>query len=530
MSSVLHRIAHRLVVGIAGTELTPDEERCLGEEPPAGVILFSRNVSSSAQLAALTERIREVTAGDGGLDPLIMADHEGGRISVLSCAIGAPPSQAAVARTGSLKLSRSLYREVASDLRALGLNVLLGPVADVNTEPLNPVIGTRSFGEDPARVAVLVRESVIEIQRGKVAACIKHFPGHGSTSDDSHLSLPVVKRTPAQLKELDRPPFGAGVWAGASMVMMGHIVPPEGVGPATYESGIIAGTLREELGFDGVVITDALEMTGARVRIGGPSEGPLEERPLAEIVELSLKAGNDLLLFSKPVREVYRALEELGRLQELSHGFWDETFPRMSAASAARVRALRDKYAHRGGGELRVDRAGKGLQVISGKIAKKSIFVDRDPRSMLPIALPGVGSILFAGERSDFQNDTVRRFIARVMALCRAGRPDLHDLDDCDTLHTSLDHSTLQSDGMEMDLYRHGPEKDAGGPNLLFLLNRRSIGEALVSRVAEKADIVIVTDWPYVIDLLPEDKTVIMTYGIYEAAADAVFGATISRS
>ena len=517
-------------MGIAGTELTPNEERYLGEEPPAGIVLFSRNVSSSPQLAALTERIREIITGAGLLDPLIMADHEGGRISVLSRAIGAPPSQAAVARTGSLKLSRSLYREVAGDLHALGLNVLLGPVADVNTEPLNPVIGTRSFGDDPARVAVLVRESVIAIQREKVAACIKHFPGHGSTSDDSHLCLPVIKRSPAQLKELDRPPFGAGVWAGASMVMMGHIVPPDGSGPATYESGIIAGTLREELGFDGVVITDALEMAGASMRTGGSAEEPPEERPLSEIVELSLRAGNDLLLFSKPAGELYPALEELGRTQGQSRGFWDETFPRLSSASVVRVRELRDKYAHRGGSGLRADRAGKGLQAVSGKIAGRSIFVARDPNSLLPITLPGIGSVVFAGESGDFENGTVRRFIARVMALYRAGAPDIHDFEDYDALHAGFDHSTVQSDGMEMDLFRLGPEEDAAGPNLLFLLNRRSVGEALLSRIAEEIDIVIVTDWPYAADLLPGGRTIILTYGIYEAAAEALFNASVSRS
>ncbi len=517
-------------MGLSGTELTPDEERYLGEEPPAGIILFSRNVSTSLQLAALTGRIREITAGAGGLDPLVMADHEGGRIAVLSRAIGTPPSQAAVARTGSLKLSRLLYRELAADLRALGLNVLLGPVADVNTEPLNPVIGTRSFGDDPARVAVLVRESVIEIQREKVAACIKHFPGHGSTSDDSHVALPVIKRTPAQLKDFDRPPFGAGVWAGASMVMMGHIVPPEGTGPATYESGIIAGTLREELGFDGVVITDALEMTGARVRNGGPSGGASEERPLAEIVELSLQAGNDLLLFSKPAGEIYPELEKLEGSQELSRSFWDERFPRLSPASERRVRALRDKCAFRGAGDLRADRAGKNLKAVSVKIARKSVFVARDPHSLLPVTSAGIGSVVFAGERIDFENDTVRRFIARVMALCRAGASDLHGLDDYDALHGGFDHSTVQSDGKEMDLYRQELKKDTSGPNLLFLLNRRSIGEALLSLISKEADIVVATDWPYVMDLLHEDNAVIMTYGTYEAAAEVVFEASLSSS
>ncbi len=523
MPSILQRIAPHLVLGLSGIELTPDEERHLGDVPPAGIILFSRNVSTSRQLAALTKRIREIVNGSGGRYPLIMADHEGGRISVLSRAIGAPPSQAAVARTGSLKLSRSLYREIARDLCALGLNVLLGPVADVNTEPLNPVIGTRSFGDDPARVAVLVREAVIAIQREKVAACIKHFPGHGSTSEDSHLALPLIRRTAAQLKELDRPPFGAGVWAGASMVMMGHIVPPEGTGPATYESGMIAGTLREELGFDGVVITDALEMTGARAATSGSADAPPNERPLAEIVELSLQAGNDLLLFSRPVGEVYPMFEALEGSQELSGDFWDETFPRLSAASSRRVRALCDKYAYRGAGDLRADRAGEGMQAVAGKIAGKSAFAVRDPRSILPLASARIESIRFAGERGDFENDTVRAFIARVMALCRAGLRDIPDLGDYGELHTVFEKSEIVSKDKEIDIYHQEIDGGAGGPRLLFLLNRRAIGEELLSQVAGEADVVVATDWPYAADLLPDDKAVIITYGIYPAAAEAVF-------
>jgi beta-glucosidase-like glycosyl hydrolase len=510
-------------VGLSGTELTPEEERYLGDVPPAGVILFSRNVSSPRQLAALTGRIHEIIRGSGALDPLVMADHEGGRISVLSRAIGIPPSQAAVARTGSIRLSRSLYGAIARDLRALGVNALLGPVADVNTEPDNPVIGTRSFGDDPARVAVLVREAVIAVQREKVAACIKHFPGHGSTVDDSHVDLPVIKRTPTRLKELDRPPFGAGIWAGASMVMMGHIVPPEGSGPATYESGIIAGTLREELGFDGVVVTDALEMSGARVRVRELSGESPEERTPAEIVELALQAGNDLLLFSRPIVEVYPMLDGIDPSMELSPGFWEETFPILSAPSSSRVQALRSKFALGREERIRSDGVVRDMPQLAGKIAEKSISVARDPGSHLPLKKGGLGAVRFAGERSDFENTCVLSFIEKVLVICGQGEQVLDGLDDYEALRALLEHSAIESDAMEIDTFRLEPPDDSGGAKILFLLNRRAMGGELLAKLAEEADVIIVTDWPYAADILPVESTVIVTYGTYPAAAEALF-------
>ncbi|HER44526.1 MAG TPA: glycoside hydrolase family 3 protein, partial [Candidatus Eisenbacteria bacterium] len=155
MPVTLSQLAPQLVVGLEGLEITESERRLLRSAPPAGVILFARNVSSADQLKSLTRDVISTIAGASGIAPLVAADHEGGRISVLSRAIGTPPSQLATARTGDLDLCRRVYGETARRMAACGVNVMLGPVADVNTEPDNPVIGTRSFGRDPAAVAVL---------------------------------------------------------------------------------------------------------------------------------------------------------------------------------------------------------------------------------------------------------------------------------------------------------------------------------------------------------------------------------------
>lgn len=502
MPATLSQLAPQLVVGLGGLEISGTERRLLEASPPAGVILFARNVSSTAQLTSLTGDIISAISGASGITPLVMADHEGGRISVLSGAVGTPPSQLAMARTGDLELCRRVYRETAQRMVACGVNVMLGPVADVNTEPNNPVIGTRSFGDDPASVAVLVRESVKVCRERGLAACIKHFPGHGSTTEDSHVALPSIRRAPHELKRIDRPPFGAGIWAGTELVMTGHIVPPECTGPATFEPGIIVGILREELCFDGVVITDALEMAGVRLDRAAGEEGA-GDRPMEEIVDLALHAGNDLLLFSRPVEDVYGELERFGK-------------HRMDSRSVRRIEMLRRGLSNRRMG-LFGDSAPQQVRNMSGpidpyrEVASKSIEVKRDPRSLLPIVDASPRSILFVGEKVDFENGVVERFASRIIrAFDREGR-------DSGIAGGFLSNRTGLSSGIERAEFR---PSGAVGPALVVLLGRRPIERDLLGDIAAGADIVVVTDWPEAADMLDGGLTVISTYGIYEAAAD----------
>lgn len=497
----LSQLAPQLVVGLQGPEISEAERGLLEASPPAGVILFARNVHSAAQLTSLTDDIISTISEASGIAPLVMADHEGGRISVLSRAIGAPPSQLATARTGNLELCRRVYRETAGRMAACGLNVMLGPVADVNTEPRNPVIGTRSFGDDPASVAVLVRESVKVCREEGLAACIKHFPGHGSTTEDSHFSLPSILRAPHELKRIDRPPFGAGIWAGAELVMTGHVVPPDCDGPATLEPGIIVGILREELCFDGVVITDALEMAGVRWNrdsAGGGAGG----RPMEEIVDLALRAGNDLLLFSRPVGDVYGELEQLGKL-------------RMDPRSVRRIERLRIALSERCGGSSG-DSRGEDRGDPYREVASRSIEVKRDPHSLLPIRDAEPGSIVFVGEKADFENGIVREFAGGIIgAFDREGdKPELAEgiLSERDGLSNGFERAEFNPPGAE-------------GPALLLLLNRRPIDPILLGEITEGAGIVVVTDWPPAAEMLAEGLTVISTFGVYGAAVERLIGA-----
>lgn len=247
-----------------------------------GVVLFHFNIEGPRQLSELTRALREA-----GGDPVVSLDEEGGDVTRLGHRTASPyPGNAALGAVGDEALTRRVYREMGEDLRAVGVTVNLAPSVDVNAAEDNPVIGTRSFGADPDLVARHGVAAIRGLRDAGIAAVAKHFPGHGSTRQDSHHLLPTVD---ADLDLLDRrelPPFRAAVAAGVDAIMTAHVRIPAVTGdaPATLAPAAITGLLRDRLGYTGPVITDALEMRGASEALGIP-----------EAAVRSLLAGSDLL-------------------------------------------------------------------------------------------------------------------------------------------------------------------------------------------------------------------------------------------
>ncbi|MEU4380125.1 glycoside hydrolase family 3 N-terminal domain-containing protein [Micromonospora echinofusca] len=276
----------------------------------AGHTLFGTNVHDPAQVAASTAALRA-----GRPDVLIAIDEEGGDVTRLAHATGSPyPGNAALGAIDEVALTRRVYEAIGAELAALGVTVNLAPTVDVNTADENPVIGTRSFGADPARVAAHSAAAVTGLQAAGVAACAKHFPGHGATVADSHHELPTVDVPLDVLRWRDLPPFAAVVEAGARAVMTAHIRVPAltGDGPATFSRAVLVDLLRGEYGFTGTVITDALEMKGAAVAAGGV--GPAAVRALAAGADLlCIGAQVDAELVERVVAEIVGALGD-GRL------------------------------------------------------------------------------------------------------------------------------------------------------------------------------------------------------------------------
>ncbi|MBW6438975.1 glycoside hydrolase family 3 protein [Actinoplanes hulinensis] len=279
----LRRLALNTLLAAFPGHAAPDWAGELLAEGLAGHTLFGANVGEPEQVARLTAQLRSARP-----DALIAIDEEGGDVTRLGHRTGSPyPGNAALGAADDPELTRRIYAAIGADLAAVGINLNLAPTVDVNSVAENPIIGTRSFGAGPALVARHTGAAVAGLQANGVAACAKHFPGHGATVTDSHLELPTVDVPLAVLRERDLPPFAAAVEAGTRAVMSAHIRVPEltGDGPATFSRAALAGLLRGELGFRGAIVTDALEMRGAAATAGSI--------PRAAVTALA--AGADLL-------------------------------------------------------------------------------------------------------------------------------------------------------------------------------------------------------------------------------------------
>ncbi len=277
MSSVLPT----LLPGFAGVVL-PDWLRDRLRAGLGGVCLFGRNIASPVQLRDLTDAIIAENS-----DAIIAIDEEGGDVTRLFAATGAPfPGNAALGRLNDLDTTRETGAAIGWSLRRAGCTVNFAPCVDVNSRSDNPVIGVRSFGSDAELVARHGASWVAGLQLTGVAATAKHFPGHGDTAQDSHVSLPVVNRSLKELRRREIVPFAAAIDAGCRVIMTSHIMLPQldSYHPATMSRAVLNDLLREELGFSGVVVSDALDMAGASGTLG-----------MAGAAVAALRAGCDLL-------------------------------------------------------------------------------------------------------------------------------------------------------------------------------------------------------------------------------------------
>jgi beta-N-acetylhexosaminidase len=279
------RIAGRmLMVGFPGRELESATAALLRDIHPAGVILFSRNYESPAQVASLIDAAVEA-ADDPQL--LVAIDQEGGRVNRFTAPFTLFPGAREIGATANDYMAYEVGKAMAIELLASGVNVDLAPVLDVDSNPDNPVIGPRSFGPDPYLVSRMAMQMLSGMQDAGILACGKHFPGHGDTSEDSHLKLPSVDHGLDRLLEVELVPFADAVDAGIDMIMTAHVV-VRGVDPerpATLSSDILSGLLKTRMGYRGAVVTDDLEMKAIADNFGR-----------TEAALRAVGAGADLLL------------------------------------------------------------------------------------------------------------------------------------------------------------------------------------------------------------------------------------------
>jgi len=287
-----------------------------------GIIYFawSNNVNNTEQIAGLSNGVQRASVSQPRKVPsLISTDQEGG--VVFRVPATELPGNMALGAGRSPQDAETAAAIGGSELKAVGVNWNFAPVADVNVNPANPVIGVRSFSEDPQLASDLTGAQVRGYQGEAIAAAAKHFPGHGDTAVDSHTGLPTIDHTRAEWEQIDQPPFQAAIDQGIKAIMTAHIVVPSldpSGDPATLSKPIMTGILRNEMGYNGVVITDALGMAGVREKYGD-----------ARVPVLALKAGVDMLLMPPNIGLAYNAVLDAVKSGELTEKRIDTSVKRI---------------------------------------------------------------------------------------------------------------------------------------------------------------------------------------------------------
>jgi beta-N-acetylhexosaminidase len=364
-----------------------------------GVTLFGQNISTPDQVTALTASLRAAGAED---DPVIAIDEEGGDVTRVAYSDGSPyPGNAALGAVDDTSLTRLVYRAIGADLAALGINLNLAPCADVLSSADSPAVGTRSFGADTELVSRHTAAAVTGLQSAGVAACTKHFPGHGRTGTDSHEAIATIEGGLDELRLRDLPPFAAAIKAGTIAIMPSHLRIPELTGdlPATVSGPALAGLLRGELGFTGVIVSDALEMRATRDMFGIP-----------RAAVLAVAAGTDVVCLGRDGSEE----EYLAVRSALVTAVRDGTL------AGSRLEEAADRVARLRGGLARARSA-----AAAGPAADGGSAVDGRPAAGRAGTSASGGAMGTAAERAD----RVRLGLAAARRAARMSgpRPVLRD-------------------------------------------------------------------------------------------------------
>lgn len=306
------------ITGISGKVLTDEETKFLKDENIGGVILFSHNFESIAQLAELINSIQNLRSHY----PLFIAvDHEGGRVIRFKEYFTQFPAMLNISKTESPKLCFEVHDIMAKELKSCGINLNLSPVCDISTNPNNKVIGDRAFGTEAEKVALFISSAIRGLQTNEVMSCAKHFPGHGNTSKDSHFDLPIIKKSVEELRSEELIPFVKAVKSRVEMVMMGHLQVdsidtelPCTLSQRAYDF------LRAELKFKKVIITDDMEMKAITDRFS-----------TSEASVMALNAGADILEYKtfEKCKEAYLAVKEAYKKKQISKESVEEKVDRI---------------------------------------------------------------------------------------------------------------------------------------------------------------------------------------------------------
>jgi beta-N-acetylhexosaminidase len=344
---VRKHVGQLAIAGFAGHRIPAELKALAREFDLGGVIFFARNVDSPEQVAELSREAQEL---ERELPLWVSVDQEGGRVARLKTPFTVWPPMITLGRSGDERLVDRFGRALAAELKAVGISMDYTPVLDIHTNPKNPVIGDRALAETPEVVARLGTAMIRALQNNGIAACGKHFPGHGDTSTDSHFELPLIEHPPDRLEHVELVPFRAAIEAKVASIMTAHILIPalDEERPATLSSRIVDGLLKRELGYGGLVLSDDLEMKAISGRYG-----------MADATVGAIAAGCDAVLMCGDDQDRQaRALEAVIRAVE------EETLPLKRVEDALlRHRRVKERFLARRAKPL----AGAELRAVLGR-------------------------------------------------------------------------------------------------------------------------------------------------------------------
>ena len=357
-SALRRRIGQLLIAGFDGQQLPVELKSLVHEFGLGGIILFARNIAEPEQVAELAFEAGRLTPD---VPVWVSVDQEGGRVARLKAPFTEWPPMATLGRSGDVQLAERFARALAAELRGVGINLDYAPVLDVHTNAKNPIIGDRALAEKADEVARLGAAIINAMQSERVAACGKHFPGHGDTSTDSHLELPLVEHPPDRLKAVELLPFRAAIDAGVAAIMTAHILIPslDEDRPATLSRRVVTDLLRRELKFGGVIVSDDLEMKAIAATYSVPSAAVL-----------AVDAGCDAVLICSGDHQTQAAA-----LEALVHAVEEErlSLARVDDALARQQRAKERFLAAPIDARLRQPLGGRALSQLIGRDEHRAV-------------------------------------------------------------------------------------------------------------------------------------------------------------
>jgi len=398
--SLEEKIGQMFQVGFSGAEITSGISDMIRDYHVGGIIYFRRNIKSLRQVFKLSNELQAISINQRvGLPLMISTDQEGGIVHRL---IGGThfPGSMVLGATKNIELAERMGQAIAKELKTVGINMDFAPVLDVNCNSLNPVIGVRSFGEEPFWVAKLGVAFIKGVQAEGVIACGKHFPGYGDTVADPHLTLPVVKHDRNHLEKVEFYPFMQAIQAGVDSIMTAHVcfpsIEPKEDIPSTLSYNVLTNLLRKELGYTGIIITDCMEMKAIADGFG-TSEGAI----------MSIKAGSDIVLVSHSINKQKQAIEmvvEAVRKGEISEERINQSVLRILQLKKKRI-CLKSII---GSDYQKIDK--KMDEELAYQIAKKGVTLVKDESNLIPIDMFNSKKILvldFFLKRSSLVEDDI---------------------------------------------------------------------------------------------------------------------------